>query len=142
MIDFLLTICCATLTQLTPTPLTLHGVTELSIDFSISALTGEATIQLQVPSLAPPGVSVRDVPERVAREISIGQVRAVLKRSGKGRDLEFLYQGHYVQAREGVRLLLESRVSVPTNVAFNALVIYTDKPMKDVTVFWRNAGNL
>jgi hypothetical protein len=130
----------ASLVELTPEPISINQQIELRLDAPVTAITPEPMLEIRVPALDLRGISPLDVPELVKSQFGHAGIVADLCDVDSGECFEFSFMGHYVQDKQGVKLLIEPVVPVSTRAKFDFVRISTDTELESVSVYWKNSG--
>ena len=139
MKQFLLMLLFAKVVLLTPVPVTVIGDRELPLPRPLSALSPGASLEVQLP----PAVAGESRDDRfktwshINEMFPAGSIHAVLY-DEHGKQLKLEYRGKASMSEADVRLILDAENGVPAKTEYVRLIVYSQRPLASVKIYWRN----
>jgi hypothetical protein len=131
----------ATTFALNPHPVNLAGRLHFSGEKQLRVLAGgNAGIEIDVTKLIPPklGVAYFERRDEIKMRIPPGSVHAELKRRD-GSIVVLTYMGFTGERAAELRIMLDAAKPLVDGETFDGVDVIVERPLRDVTVFWREA---
>lgn len=140
MKEFLLILFFAKELLLTPVPVSFNGSLIVVPEKPVSAITKGATLQIDVTQMVPVGSGglfrYWETGE-FKRQFPPGALSASLVEVN-GRTTVLHYEGQAAISKDRLWLVLGNDKTVPTGVQFVKISIFSEIPLENVKIYWRN----
>ncbi len=118
---------------LTPDPVTIsNNAFEIFPEKPLKAITGGAVIYIDVSNYVNKEVGFDEIENKFPERSVHGRL---VEKNGKG--IKLRHQGFSTSNNE-IRLIISGVKSIPTNIKFVKVVLWSEKELKDVKVIWKN----
>lgn len=114
------------------------GANEIPLQKPISAVTSDATLQVDISALIPRDELTLDLSRKwVEKNIEPGCLKAALKgQGGASVGLDFIDASSFEPGK--TFLILSNQADIPVFEEFGSLTLTSCKPLKRVALYWKN----
>lgn len=140
MIEFIKLLFLSKIILLTPVPINIDSQIDMDIKEPISAINGGAHLEINIASMIHENnVDAITVKKIIDSKYSIDSISATLINEKTSKNIKLSYKGGISWGgKKDIRLILTPNENIGTNIEYNQISIKTNKPLIDVSVYWKN----